>query len=396
MTKEINPTVTSHNPTVVQSKTLNLCIKNNPTIANASITPSFLFPIPQATVKTNASDKRPIANSSLHHAGGNFQIINPTPIQAKSAMIRLNMGLFLLVIVVIIAGFSITLILLRQWLNQKPAADPILTDWLKSTSSQLNNRLDNATRVISDVQKNLGEMSEVGRGIKSLQEFLQSPKLRGGIGEEVLKEMIGQTFPKNAFHLQYRFKTGGIVDAVLKTDAGLLCIDSKFPMENFNRMVKGEEGAKKDFIADVKKHITDISKKYILPDEGTMDFALMYIPSESVYYEVVNIRELSVAARNSRVYPVSPNTLYAHLQVLLQSFQGKELETKSRQVFQLLRAIQKDYSKVEENLGVLGRHVTNSYNTMSSVNQSFTTMGQKLSKSDTLSLEDGEKNGEEG
>ena len=237
-------------------------------------------------------------------------------------MIRLNMGLFLLVIAVIIAGFTITLFLLRQWLNQKPTADPILTDWLKSTSSQLNDRLDNAARVISDVHKSLGEMSEVGRGIKSLQEFLQSPKLRGGIGEEVLKEMIGQTFPKNAFHLQYRFKTGGIVDAVLKTDAGLLCIDSKFPMENFNRMVKGEDGAKKTS-SRTSKTYHRYFQKYILPDEGTMDFALMYIPSESVYYEVVNIRELSVAARNSRVYPVSPNTLYAHLQVLLQSFSGQ-------------------------------------------------------------------------
>ena len=110
----------------------------------------------------------------------------------------------------------------------------------------------------------------------------------------------------------------------------------------------------------------------------------MYIPSEAVYYEVVNIYELTNQSRTSRVYPVSPNTLYAHLQVLLQSLQGKELETKSRQIFQLLRAIQKDYSKVEENLSILGRHVTNSYNTMSSVNQSFTVMGQKLSQTHTL------------
>jgi len=265
----------------------------------------------------------------------------------------------------------------------------VLLDSLQKNTQSLNERLDNAARVISSVQRNLGEMSEVGRGIRTLQEFLQSPKLRGGLGEEVLKEMIGQTFPKNSFHLQYSFKSGVKVDAVLKTDAGLLCIDSKFPMENFTLMHKGDteaerNQAKKDFIADVKKHVADISKKYILPEEGTMDFALMYIPSESVYYEVVNIRELSVAARDSRVYPVSPNTLYAHLQVLLQSFQGKELETKSRQVFQLLRAIQKDYTKIEENLGVLGRHVTNSYNTMSSVNQSFTTMGQKLSSTKSL------------
>jgi DNA recombination protein RmuC len=221
--------------------------------------------------------------------------------------------------------------------------------------------------------------------MRSLQEFLQSPKLRGNIGEQVLKDMIGQTFPKNSFHLQYSFKSGVKVDAVLKTDAGLLCIDSKFPMENFTVMHRGQTeairvSAKRDFISDVKKHIMDISRKYILPEEGTMDFALMYIPSESVYYEIATIEELMEFSRRNRVYPVSPNTLYAHLQVLLLSFQGKELEQKSREVFRLLRAIQKDYEKTGEQLGVLGRHIGNAYNTMSGVSGSFDVLGQKLSK----------------
>ena len=134
----------------------------------------------------------------------------------------------------------------------------------------------------------------------------------------------------------------------------------------------------------MRKHISDIAKKYVLPDEGTMDFALMYIPSESVYYEVVNIAELSNFARTNRVYPVSPNTLYAHLQVLLLSFQGKDLESKSRQVFQLLRAIQKDYSKVEDSMGTLGRHITNAHNQMSTVSSAFGLLGQKLSQTQTL------------
>lgn len=160
-------------------------------------------------------------------------------------------------------------------------------------------------------------------------------------------------------------------------------------MENFTLMHKGETeatraAAKRDFIADVKKHVTDISKKYILPEEGTMDFALMYIPSESVYYEIVNLEELMDFSRRNRVYPVSPNTLYAHLQVLLLSFQGKELEQKSREVFRLLRAIQKDYEKTGEQLGVLGRHIGNAYNTMSSVSGSFDVLGQKLSKTRTF------------
>lgn len=310
-----------------------------------------------------------------------------------------------LIITVIVLGFGITLVLLKRWTSQKQTIDPTIAEWLRSTNEamrgsstdvtkvlqentrQLNERLDNAAKVISDVQKNLGEMSEVGRGIKTLQEFLQSPKLRGGLGEEVLNEMIGQTFPKNKFHLQYTFKSGYKVDAVLMTEAGLLCIDSKFPMENFARMVKGEEGSKKEFVSDVKKHITDIAKKYILPEENTCDFALMYIPSESIYYEVVNTPELMNYSRNMRVYLVSPSTFYAHLQVLLLSFQGKELESKSKQVFQLLRGIQKDYEKVDDNLGVLGKHLTNAHNQMSNVTMTFSHMGQKLSQTQLVGEE---------
>ncbi len=329
-------------------------------------------------------------------------------------------GSFLLIILVIILGFIILGWLGKKELEKlaKPQADATLVEWLKSmqrtieltnktlnesmrgssvemtrtlqsNSRQLNERLDEAARVIGSLNKHVGEMSEVGRGIRSLQEFLQSPKLRGNIGEQVLQDMIGQTFPKNSFHLQYAFKSGMKVDAVLKTDAGLLCIDSKFPMENFTSMHKGEtesdrQSAKKAFISDVKKHVNDISKKYILPEEGTMDFALMYIPSESVYYEIANMEELMNYARGQRVYPVSPNTLYAHLQVLLLSFQGKDLEQKSKQVFRLLRAIAKDYSKIDEHLGVLGRHVGNAYNSMNTVSGAFAQLGQKLAQTNTI------------
>jgi DNA recombination protein RmuC len=265
----------------------------------------------------------------------------------------------------------------------------IFVQWLTSMQKTVAGSTGEVSKRLLELNRQIGEISELGRGIRSLQEFLQSPKLRGNIGEQVLKDMIGQTFPKNSFHLQYSFKSGVKVDAVLKTDAGLLCIDSKFPMENFTLMHRGEteaerHAARRDFIADVKKHITDISRKYILPEEGTMDFALMYIPSESVYYEIATIEDLMTFARRARVYPVSPNTLYAHLQVLLLSFQGKELEQKSREVFRLLRAIQKDYEKTGEQLGVLGRHIGNAYNTMSGVSGSFDVLGQKLSKTQSF------------
>jgi DNA recombination protein RmuC len=213
--------------------------------------------------------------------------------------------------------------------------------------------------------------------------------LRGNLGEQVLSDMIGQAFPKSSFHLQYAFRSGSKVDAILKTDAGLLPIDAKFPMENFTFMHSAETEserikASKQFITDVKKHINDISKKYILPEEGTMDFALMYLPSEAVYYDVANSSELTGYARSKRVYPVSPNTLYAHLQVLLLSFQGKELEDKSREVIRLLKAIGRDYEKLEGELSVLTKHVTNAHNALSGVSGSFVLLGQKIARSSTF------------
>ncbi|OGV91454.1 hypothetical protein A2783_01465 [Microgenomates group bacterium RIFCSPHIGHO2_01_FULL_45_11] len=275
-----------------------------------------------------------------------------------------------------------------------------LTATLQQSYGDLHKRLDKAAILIGDLKKEAGQFSEISRSMRDLQEFLTSPKLRGNIGEHVLKDLISQTFPKQAFHLQYQFKSGMKVDAAIKTDAGILPIDSKFPMENFKRMVGGETqadrvAAVKEFARDVKKHIDDISKKYILPEEGTMDFALMYVPSEPVFYEIVNRPALMDYARGVRVYIVSPSTLYAHLQAILLGFEGKRIETKGREVLALLRAVQKDYEKVEGNLGVLGKHVTNTYNQMANVTGSFQLLGQKLASSQRLpAAEDSLKLGE--
>jgi DNA recombination protein RmuC len=152
-------------------------------------------------------------------------------------------------------------------------------------------------------------------------------------------------------------------------------------MENFQRMNKhqtdtGEYAAlQKEFIRDVKKHIDAISKKYILPSEGTMDFALMYVPSESVYYELANLTDLMDYARKSRVYIVSPTTLYAHLQTILLSFEGK-IESRSKEVFQLLRALQIDYEKVDDNLAVLGKHLNNASGHSAQVSTGFITLAK--------------------
>ena len=216
--------------------------------------------------------------------------------------------------------------------------------------------------------------------------------MRGNIGEEILKDLIAQLFPKNSFHLQYQFKSGERVDAAIKTDAGILPIDSKFPMENFQKMARAESQIDKDkfqkeFGRDVKKHIDTIARKYILPDEGTMDFALMYVPSESVFYELCNMNEIMIYARKERVYIVSPSTLYVHLQTILLSFEGKKIESKSKEVFRILRSIQIEYDKVNENMGVLGKHIGNASSQFNNVTTGFSQIGNKLASTKMIGEE---------
>src|SRR3989344_2599207 len=169
----------------------------------------------------------------------------------------------LLILSSLIIGFTVLYFLLSKKQSSQEL-DKTLIEWLKTmqkgmtetnssviktlqeNSRQLNDRLDRAAIAIRDVNKGIGEMSEIGRNMRELQEFLKSPKLRGNIGEEVLKDLISQIFPKNSFHLQYQFKSGEIVDAAIKTDAGILPIDSKFPLENFQKMVKSDDEKEKE------------------------------------------------------------------------------------------------------------------------------------------------------
>lgn len=287
------------------------------------------------------------------------------------------------------------------------SVDPTLLEWIKSVqqslsqnstqltrvlqenTKQMNERLDRAAEVMRDVNREVGKMSEIGHNMQELQDFLKSPKLRGNIGEQVLKDLITQIFPKNSFYLQYAFRSGEKVDAAIQTDAGILPIDSKFPMENFQRYTKAEstkekEEYKREFGRDVKKHIDTIADKYILPDEGTMDFALMYVPSESVFYELINIDDIIEYARQKRVYIVSPSTLYAHLQTILLSFEGKKIETRSKEVFRVLRALQIDHEKVNESLDILGKHLTNASSQYTNVIKGFTSLGDKISSTKHL------------
>ncbi|OGK18676.1 hypothetical protein A3G67_02290 [Candidatus Roizmanbacteria bacterium RIFCSPLOWO2_12_FULL_40_12] len=273
----------------------------------------------------------------------------------------------------------------------------VLQQSLERNQEAFNTRLDNAAKVIGGVQKSIGEFSEIGRSMRDLQDFLQSPKLRGNIGESILKDLLTQHFPKESYRMQYAFKNGEKVDAVIKTAAGIIPIDSKFPMENYRKMVKEtsemqREKIKKEFVRDVKKHIQDISKKYILVTEGTTDYAFMYIPSEAIFYEIVSDADLYDFSSRQRVISVSPTSFYAYIRAILMSMEGQRIQSKAKEILEILQSIKKDYEKSDEALAVLTKHVTNAYNQIAQFGKNFSALGQKIASTRLLtSKKDDEK-----
>jgi DNA recombination protein RmuC len=246
---------------------------------------------------------------------------------------------------------------------------------LQKSTGDLNTRLDNAARVVHEVSKSLGGLNEatkkvfdVGKDIASLQEILRSPKLRGGLGELFLGDLLAQIFPPSYFTLQHRFKSGEAVDAVIRLGNNLVPVDAKFPLENFRRIVETAEeeqkAARRKFIADVKKHIDAIAGKYILPDEGTFDFALMYIPAENVYYELIikddavdTDKALLNYAFAKRVIPVSPNSFYAYLQTILLGLKGLHIEEQAQEILKGLARLSGDFDKFHAEFDIVGKHL---------------------------------------
>ena len=256
-----------------------------------------------------------------------------------------------------------------------------VTQQLQNNTGQVGDRLDNAARVIQEVQSKLGELGqatreikELGMNVSRLDEMLRAPKFRGGLGEALLEDLLKQVLPANSFDTQYAFKSGEKVDAVIRTAGGIVPIDSKFPLENFRRMVEAKsdqekKAATKTFASDVRKHIDAIAKKYILPDEGTFDFALMYIPAENIYYEII-IKDESFGdesgifsyATSRRVVPVSPNSLYAHLMVIAQGLRGLQIERSAREIYQHLQRLTSELQKFSDVFETLGTHLNNAKN----------------------------------
>ncbi len=262
--------------------------------------------------------------------------------------------------------------LLLQWLGEMRAGldrnTDIINRQLSHANEALNQRLDSTAQLLRLLNKDLGQVHEVGEQMRDFQHFFRSPKIRGKIGEHIMSEILRKVLPGAAYKLQYRFGNGVIVDALLQLEAGDIAIDAKFPLENFQKAVHASTpelaaSFKKQFRRDVLKHVDAISKKYILPAEGTLDFAVMYIPSETLYYEIINDDELIAEAEKKSVLLVSPNSFYYFLRLVLVGLYSYRIEKTAALVMQHLKTLQQNGQELANEMSTLMTHLNNSRHT---------------------------------
>lgn len=295
-----------------------------------------------------------------------------------------------------------------EWSNTLSKNTDLILKQLNNMNTSVGSQLSNTAKVFGEVRESLGSLDqktqqiyEVGKDISSLQEILKAPKMRGGLGELFLENLLEQIMPhKDFYELQYSFKSGERVDAVIKIGKKLVPVDSKFPMESFARFIGGENDddkkrAKKEFIKVMKEHINSIADKYILPDEDTYDFALMYIPAENVYYEAIikdddfgEQRSIFSHAISRKVIPVSPNSFYAYLQVIILGLRGLGIEEKTQEVIKKMVTLRGSLEKFKMDFDKIGTHIENIRSSYDRAENRLEKFDNKLSTIDSL---DGKK-----
>jgi DNA recombination protein RmuC len=226
------------------------------------------------------------------------------------------------------------------------------------TASQIAEKLG---RVEGATAQMLARANDLAR----LEQALRPPKARGGFGELLLGNLLRDMLPPDAYQVQYGFRSGERVDAVIRIDK-LVPVDAKFPLDNFARLLESadeDEGAlhAKAFERDVKTHVDAIASKYVRPAENTYDFALMYLPSESVYYELVCARRgtLYEYALTKRVFPVSPLTFHAYLLVITLGLKGLQIEQHAQDVMAYCAGLAKEFGRFRGEFETLGKHLGN-------------------------------------
>jgi DNA recombination protein RmuC len=241
---------------------------------------------------------------------------------------------------------------------------------LEAMTSTLDRRLESTSKTAGEIHRQLGELGRANEEIlarandlKRLEQALRPPKARGGFGELLLANLLRDRLPPDAYELQYGFRSGERVDAVIKVDR-LVPVDAKFPLENFERLAEAESEehrvlAEKAFARDLKIHVDAIADKYIRPDEGTYDFALMYLPSEGVYYELVcgKTGALLSYAHEKRIFPVSPTTFTSQLQVIALGLKGMQIEQRAHEVMAYCAQLENDFGRFRDDFQVVGKHL---------------------------------------
>lgn len=263
----------------------------------------------------------------------------------------------------------------REVRRQVQADTALLTTRLEGLDNRLSSQQVAGQDMARDIFATLGDLrattmtvAEQAKEFTSLQELLRAPKARGGLGEAMLEELLRQVLPPGAYSMQHRFKGGAVVDAVVRAGGRMVCLDSKFPLSNHRRMCEATDEiaraeAERAFAADIAKHIADISTRYILPDEGTLDFAVMYVPAEGVYGEVLRLshakQPLFERAIEARVVPMSPLTLYGYLQTVLFGLKCLQISEDAEKIVDFCGSLRQDMLRFVEDYDVLGRHLTN-------------------------------------
>jgi DNA recombination protein RmuC len=249
---------------------------------------------------------------------------------------------------------------------------------LNKTQGNITSQLSQTGSVVGEIQKKLGaleettkQMKDIGKDIASLQDILQAPKLRGNLGEYLLEDLLRQVFPAGNYTMKYSFKSGVQVDAVIRLGEWVIPVDAKFPLESFQRLLAAQDEEnrkkyKKEFIKSVKTRIDEIADKYIRPDEGTFDFALIYIPAENVFYETMisdtlteKNYEIFNYAMAKHVIPVSPNSFYAYLMAIAFGLKGLKIEQQTKEILKNLVKVQDSFSHFYADFSQLGKHISN-------------------------------------
>jgi DNA recombination protein RmuC len=219
-----------------------------------------------------------------------------------------------------------------------------------------------------------------------LEQALRPPKARGGFGELLLENLLRDQLPPAAYVIQHTFASGDRVDAVVRAGQ-LIPVDSKFPLDNFQRIVEARSDDErilheKAFARDVRTHVDAIANKYIRPGEGTYDFAFMYVPAESVYYELAcgKTGDLFHYAQTKRVFPVSPATFVAYLQVIILGLRGMQIEQRAEEVMGYVAGLGKDFDRLREDFDLVGTHLGHAQKKFAEADKRFDRFEAKLER----------------